>query len=135
MGWDDTSLRAEIGAEFDTLSFRREDVRMALAMRAEYRAAAARERVRGKHLLKKLRLGTAGWSAYNRQACALHRARKKQALGIAGWRAYNRQQCAKHRARRRADPVRYRAWCERMRPKWRKAEHKARARRVAERAA
>jgi hypothetical protein len=131
MAWDGTSLRAEIGAEFDTLSFRREDVRMAMAARAEDRAHAARERMRGTYALKKLRLGQAGLSAYNRQNSALHRARKKQALGVAGWRAYNRQRCAQFRARRRADPVRYRAWCERMRPKWREAEHKARARKAA----
>lgn len=135
MGWDGMSLRAEIGAEFDTLAFRREDARMALAVRAEERAAAARERMRGTYGLKKLRLGKSGLSACNRRTSALWRARKKQALGVAGWRTYNRQRCAQFRARRRADPVRHRAWCERMRPKWREAEHKARAKRAAERRA
>jgi hypothetical protein len=97
MGWDGAVLRAEIGAEFETLSFRREDVQLALAIRAEYQALAARERTRRNQALKKLELGPDGWRAYKRQACALYR------------------------ARRRADRARHRKWCERMRPRWREA--------------
>lgn len=98
MGWDGTVLRAEIGAEFDTLSFRRDDVRMALAVRAEYEAQAARERVRR------------------------YRATRKCVLGAEGWREYRRQLDARYRARRRGDPSRYhralaiaRAWKARNR--------------------
>jgi hypothetical protein len=85
MGWDGAVLRAEIGAEFDTLAFRREDVLVATATWAEYKAQAARERV---------------------YRC---RANKKRLLGEARWRAQKRQVDASYRARRRADPSRYHA--------------------------
>lgn len=85
MGWDGTSLRAEIGAEFETLAFRREDVLMALVTLAEYKAQAARERVR---------------------RCV---ANKKREMGAEGWREYQRQLGASYRARRRADASRYHA--------------------------
>jgi hypothetical protein len=99
MAWDSTSLRAEIGAEFETLSFRREDVGMALAVRAEYQAQALRERVR---------------------RCI---ANKKRLLGADRWRAQKRQVDAQYRARRRADPSRYHASLAAARA-W-KARHKA----------
>jgi ElaB/YqjD/DUF883 family membrane-anchored ribosome-binding protein len=83
MGWDGAVLRAEIGAEFDTLAFRREDVLAATATWVEYKAQAARERVR---------------------RCI---ARKKRLLGTERWRAQKRQVDARYRARRRADPSRY----------------------------
>jgi len=108
MGWDGMSLRAEIGAEFDTLSFRREDIRMALAVRAEYQARALRERVQRSRAKKKCLLGAAECRAQKRQADAMFRARRRTDpsryhASLATARAW--------KARNKADvTAKYRAW-------------------------